>query len=198
MDVRQITEPSDLPLSLAELRAQLRLNSDFVVDDPYIETLQRAAVKSVEAHIAGPLVSRDFDQLHERFPCADRIVLARAPVTAIEGVHYTAEGAAEAVFAATDYVADVKARPGRVVLKRAGIWPSVALEVGTAVRIQFTAGYGRRDAVPEAAKQAIKLLVTSWYANREAVVLGHIVADLPFGVAHLLGPLTQYYPGVPE
>ena len=75
---------------------QLRLDSDFVVDDPYIETLQRAAVESVEAHIAGPLVSRDFDQLHERFPCWDRIVLARAPVTAIEGVHYTAEGAAGA------------------------------------------------------------------------------------------------------
>ena len=197
MDVRQITEPSDLPLTLAELRAQLRLDSDFVVDDPYIETLQRAAVDSVEAHIAGPLVSRDFEQLHECFPCGDRLVLARAPVSAIAGVFYTADGAAEAIFAASNYVADVKARPGRVVLKRAAAWPSVALEAGNAVRVQFTAGYGARADVPESAKQAIKLLVSHWYANRQAVVVNmQVPVVMQLGFEAVLSGAIQYYPGL--
>jgi uncharacterized phage protein (predicted DNA packaging) len=38
---------------------------------------------------------------------------------------------------------------------------------------------------------AIRLMVGSWYANREAVITGTIVTEMPMGVAALLRPLWR-------
>jgi uncharacterized phiE125 gp8 family phage protein len=50
---------------------------------------------------------------------------------------------------------------------------------GRAARNQY-------QAVPPAIKQAILLLVGHWFANRETVVIGTIVAQMPSAVEALL------------
>lgn len=57
-----------------------------------------------------------------------------------------------------------------------------------AVRVEFTAGYGEASAVPPDIVAAMLLLLGSLDQNREAVVIGTIVNELPLGVDYLLSP----------
>ena len=48
-----------------------------------------------------------------------------------------------------------------------------------AMVIRFTLGYANAGAVPEDIKLAIKLLLATWYENRQTVVTGTQVNDIP-------------------
>jgi hypothetical protein len=54
------------------------------------------------------------------------------------------------------------------------------------VIVKFDCGYGGQSAVPATLKEAMKLLIGTWYENRESVVVGTIVAKLPDAVESLL------------
>lgn len=57
-----------------------------------------------------------------------------------------------------------------------------------AVRVDYVAGLAS-DKLPVAAV-IVRLMVANWFANREAVVTGTIVADLPMAVDALIGVLV--------
>ena len=66
--------------------------------------------------------------------------------------------------------------------------------VTSAVRyeIDFTAGYGSSGVdVPQPLRQAIRLLVTHWYENRSAVVLGDDASATPLGYRELVAPYRR-------
>lgn len=52
----------------------------------------------------------------------------------------------------------------------------------------MTAGYADAAAVPQGIKQAMLLLVGSWYENREATISGATIAEVPFAVDALIAP----------
>ena len=61
-------------------------------------------------------------------------------------------------------------------------WPTVR-NIPQAIRVRFVAGY---DSVPEPLKQAIAMLVTHWYENREPV--GKAMDNIPMTVEALISP----------
>jgi hypothetical protein len=68
--------------------------------------------------------------------------------------------------------------PSRISPQYGQTWP-VPEPVIDSVHIQYVCGYGTDyTAVPENLKQAIKMLVSYWYVNREHVVVGLIPARL--------------------
>lgn len=67
-------------------------------------------------------------------------------------------------------------------------WPQVRGDA-EGVRIQYEAGF---EPVPPAVRQAILLLVSTWFRNRSAVITGTIVSDMPHGVAALLAPFRKF------
>jgi uncharacterized phiE125 gp8 family phage protein len=69
-------------------------------------------------------------------------------------------------------------------------WPT-HMETMNAVKVTFVAGYGAASAVPAALKSAILLLVGHWYTNREAVMVGESVAELPLAVSALVAPFRM-------
>ena len=69
--------------------------------------------------------------------------------------------------------------------------PSVNTDRLDAVRIAFDAGYGAADAVPQAIKQAILMIVAHWYEHRETVVVGTGAVDIPLGANALLSPFRR-------
>jgi uncharacterized phiE125 gp8 family phage protein len=76
-----------------------------------------------------------------------------------------------------------------------GIWP-VAMEFHDSVIITFKAGYGLEPAnVPASIRSAILLQVGDLYRNREASIVGTIVAANPAALA-LLGPFRNKRFGV--
>lgn len=80
-----------------------------------------------------------------------------------------------------------------------GSWPFVSGRNDNVI-FRFKVGSARRDPetgefitdVPEPIRFAILLLVGHWYRNREAVVIGASVANLPFAVDALLQPYRIY------
>jgi uncharacterized phiE125 gp8 family phage protein len=67
-------------------------------------------------------------------------------------------------------------------------WPATAPELD-AVRIRFRAGYELVDGkstVPEQIRQMIGLTVNTWFAHREQIITGTIVATIPDAVLPLV------------
>jgi uncharacterized phiE125 gp8 family phage protein len=57
------------------------------------------------------------------------------------------------------------------------------------IEIDVDAGYGAGPSnVPDALRQAVKLLVAHWYENRGLIAVGQTVAVLPAAVAALIAP----------
>ncbi len=56
-------------------------------------------------------------------------------------------------------------------------------------------GLTESDQIPKRMRQAIMMLVAHWFANREAVVIGTITAQVPLGVDTLLWTCRNFYGG---
>jgi uncharacterized phiE125 gp8 family phage protein len=66
-----------------------------------------------------------------------------------------------------------------------GVRPALA-QVPGSVRIRFVAGNQDQPSVPATLKQAMLILVGTWFENRESVVIGTIAQKVPMSVQSLL------------
>ena len=175
------TGPTSEPVSLAEARAHCRI--DTVDDDAILAGLILAARQYVEAVTGRAILSQTFDLTLDDFP-AWEIELPRSPVASITSIGYLdTAGVSKTV---TSYVLDGRSRPPRLTPAYGESWPETRGTAGC-VTVRFVAGESQ---APEPLRQAILLLVGSWYENREDTVIasGVSVADLPHGVSALLAP----------
>lgn len=115
------------------------------------------------------------------------------PVLDVVSIRWRDSSGAMQTIAAEQYEADLCG-----VVSLSGSWPFFT---GQASRlyIRYKVGCGRKtDAgdlvtdVPEPIRHAILLLVGHWYRNRETVVIGATVENLPFAVDALLQPYRIY------
>ena len=170
-------------IDLAAAKAWLKVET--AADDAVITGLVNASVAHIEA-VTGKFMSvKAFSQAVAGFPShgTGAIKLFKGPVLTITAIAYDpADGGAEAT------VSDFRLAEGinATLLPAYGeSWP-VALDGAGTVRISGTAGYPD-DEAPEL-DQAALMLVAHWYANREAVNVGNITSELPFGVRAIIGP----------
>jgi uncharacterized phiE125 gp8 family phage protein len=109
----------------------------------------------------------------------------------VQSIVYSDTNGASQTVASSDYVVSTFDEPGRIALANGKSWPST-LEQINAVRVDYTAGYGATaDTVPEAIKQAMRMLVSHWYENREATVsAATLPREMDFAVRETLRPFT--------
>jgi len=89
---------------------------------------------------------------------------------------------------------DYAHRPGRIYLSGTGTWPATLDTSQNAVRFRFRAGYLDEEGspatsegpVPEDIKVAVMIYAQTMYENREAVVIGTIVAPMPWSAENIL------------
>lgn len=182
MAYQLVTAPAIEPISLADAKRHLRV--DFDDDDVLIAMLLAAARQNAESYMGRALVSQVWDFYLDDFPRdGSPIKLMPAPVIEVQGVFY-GDDSPEPEMAASGYILDTAAAPARLTLVPGGSWPSLTPSTN-AVRIRFRAGYadGR---VPDDIKAGILLNLGSLYANRETVVIGTIVTQLPWAAEQLL------------
>lgn len=177
-----VTPPAEEPLTLAELKVHLR--EDGTEQDALITSLIIAAREHVEGFLGRKLVTQTWDLTVDSFT-GNSIVIPYAPLQSITSVKYLDGAGVQQTLATTEYVVDTTQQPGRIFLGYDKYWPTVQTREN-AVVVRFVAGYGLAVAVPESIKAAIKLLVGSWYENREAVNVGNIVNKVPMAVESLL------------
>lgn len=162
----QTVAPTAEPLTLAEVKRYLRV--DGTDDDVVIEALMVAAREEVETWTGLTLLTTTYALRLDDFPASGIIALPRAPLQSVTSVAYLDDSAVSQTLATTQYVANTYSMPGRVELAYSGTWPSTYAQYN-AVTITFVAGFTHAT-LPERARMAMKLLIGSYYEQREAMV----------------------------
>lgn len=204
-----VTPPDSEPLSHDEAVLHLRVDSDD--DGSLIDDLIIAAREHVEKVTSRAFVTRTLDYYLDQFPGtrpypkSDVIELPRSPLASVTNLQFTDTYGTVRTWtvSGSNMINDVGAvnahidtvnEPGRIVLAYSQIWPNQILRTANAVKIRFTAGYGEAAAVPQAAKSAMKMLIGTWYDNRESIINGRGITSIPVndGVEMFLAPLKVW------
>jgi len=178
MGLTLVTPPSELPVTLEEVKAQLSIQ-----DDDW-DAMLTSLIEAATAHLDGPngdlcgraLMSQTWDYYLDEFP-SKGIRVPLPPLISVESVNYvdpTTE--MEVTLSNSEYEVDTSGTPFHGWIAPVNeIWPT-PMETVNAVRVRFTAGYpstGSSPAettVPPGIRQAIILLVIDMYGRGSAFV----------------------------
>lgn len=194
MGLRLITPPAAEPLTVWDLEHHLKVDLSYVSEQEYVSGLIKAARGYAEGVLQRALVTQTWEMVGDALPTDGKISIPRPPLQSVESITLIDSEGAEHTVDPASYVVETTETPGRVVRVAGRPWPSVTLRAAGAVRVRFVAGYGGPEAVPERIKQAMTLLIGHWYENREAVVIGTVVTEIPMTVRALLA-FDRFYGG---
>lgn len=117
----------------------------------------------------------------------DEIKLPKPPLVSVTSITYVDANGTTQTLSTDVYYVDTTTLQGRIVLKPGQSWPVLGDAVYP-VTITFVAGYSN-ETMPETAKHAIRLLVSHFYCNRDAVS-GVSKSPVPMAVDSLLSCLN--------
>lgn len=171
------TAPAIEPVTVPEANHQLGITGDY--HDPFVSSLITAARQTVEARTSRALINQTWDYTLDCFPTGlDPIYLPKAPLSSVTHVKYYDTSGVQQTLSTNTYKVLSAREPGEILLKYQQEWPYLYSEAGV-IEIRFVAGYGAAaSSVPAALKQAVLLLVTHWFNNREAVLIGSISKEI--------------------
>jgi uncharacterized phiE125 gp8 family phage protein len=167
MQLSLITPPAELPVSVVEAKAHLRIEHDD--EDALIERIIGAAVARIDGRygwLRRALVTQTWELELPWFPVSRRIALALPPLQSVTSVKYRDLDDVEQTFSSDSYQVVKTTDEGYIYLKTGESWPGGTFERPDAVKIQFVAGYGGAAAVPETIRQAILIEIGGLYAER--------------------------------
>jgi len=183
-----VRPPASEPVTLAEARAHLRVTH--VEEDALIGALITSARRVAEAKTGLCFMAQGWTVFHDSWPENGLITLPLWPVRAIEELAVFGEEDEKAVIDPSHYVADLAARPARLMLRGSRQWrrPGRAL---SGIAITLEAGFGPApEDVPAPLRQAVLMLVAHWYAQRG----DENAPGAPAGVDALLRPYRAVRP----
>lgn len=163
----RVTSPSNLPVSLEEVKSHLRLSSADTTHDSHIELLIEAATERLEDDIDRQIISANYKQSQLSWSVDDNlegsIKLYKRAITEVVSVKYYDEDNVLQILDPAKYVYD--AGRTRLWLAAGEQWPSLSPDnTGNRVEITFSAGYGTSNTtVPRSMKAAILLCVGKWF-----------------------------------
>lgn len=176
-----------LTTAVAKTHARITVSTD----DTYVDLLIAAATQAVENWTGRSLLHTVWTWTLPGWWARDEH-LPRGPLYTVTHIKYLDNDGVQQTLAADQYAlmyAGADKHPGLIVPAYGVAWPSHRYQEN-AIEVRYTAGYHASAAasVPQLLVHAVKLLIEHWYNNRQPVVTGTIVADLPFGIADLLAP----------
>lgn len=191
--INVIVPPASEPILLDEAKLHCRIDQDD--EDDLIEALITTARQYCEAFTHRAFITQTIQYDIQRWPRGRAIHLPRPPIQSVTSVTWwDTEGNDTVLTAGTDYLVDIAA--GTVLLPYHRSWPHDPLYPVHPIRVEYVAGFGDADDVPEHFKAAIKLCLASWYENREGVLpAGHVGKTLPMGVQSLLWMDRHFWTG---
>jgi len=171
--------PAAEPFTAAEAKLHLRVDSSD--DDTYISALIKAARKKLEADTGRALITQTWKLILDRFPDSDdeAILMPKAPLQSVSSITYVDTDGVTQTWDSSEYRVDTDSVPGRITPAYNQSWPTTRSVTG-AVTITFVAGYGNSSQnIPDDLRHAMRLLIGHWYENREEVVAGVSIAQVP-------------------
>jgi len=169
--IKVYTPPVYEPLSLAEAKAQLRVEQDFSDDDDYIQLAVGAAREFCEKRKGYCWAEQTLEYWLEEFPSSGTsIELPRStPLQSINSVTYFDADGNETEWEASNYRAATARTPGLLVPNYGVAYPTYVPQPEDSVRIRYVAGppvHSPAVPIPSYCKLAMGQLVNHWYDNR--------------------------------
>jgi len=178
MPLTLTTPPSDEPVTLAEAKAYLKI--DTTDEDALITRLISTARFRTEWHTSRALVTQGWIYHLDTWPCRAVLDIPFQPLQSVSAVTVTARDGTTTTLSSALYTVDTAG--GRLAFGPL-VAPPTDLAPIDAVAIAFTAGYGDASAVPAPLKVAVLAFIAFLYEYR-----GDAPADPPPAVAALLAP----------
>lgn len=170
--------PASNPVSLSEAKAHCVV--DFTDDDTLIGSLVTAATNAVEEMTGKALVSQTWTR--ESPNAYGKIAIEKRPLISVTGISYFDRDNAEQSADVADFFVYSDEDRAWIEPKPDNDWPDF-YDRDDALKITFTVGY---STVPEELKQAILMLVSHWYENRNAAS-EKAMTEIPLGVEAMIG-----------
>ena len=178
------TGPATTAISIAEAKAFLRVDSDYDDDDAYITSLIGVATNVVEQFTRRRLITQTYNIYYDEFP--PYMDLQVGNVASVTHVKYYDTDNTLQTLDTSEYDVDIRVKPGRIYQAEDGNFPNT-YERANSVEVEFIVGSAASD-VEDAIKQAMYIVIGRYYENRQDVVMGTQVNELPLMVEHLLTP----------
>ncbi|KAB2717509.1 putative phiE125 gp8 family phage protein [Ochrobactrum sp. RC6B] len=158
-----VTPPALEPVTIADVRAFLRISTDS--EDDILRRLIATAREIIETETGLSLIDQTWRLRVDRWPRSGRLALFRYPVKSVAAVvAYRQDGTAIS-FAPEEFVLHHGRRPQRLYMAQ---YPDAAEFIG--LEVDFVAGFGESGVeVPDALKHAILTLVAHLYESRAGV-----------------------------
>jgi uncharacterized phiE125 gp8 family phage protein len=175
------TPPSAEPLTLAEVKAHLRL--DGADEDALLLSLIKTAREFIERETGLCLIAQSWRLYLDRWPRDGIIRILKSPVQAIQTVTvYSFDGAPLQV-SLEDHLLDGAGRPARLWLKNTPVTGRTV----NGIEIDFAAGFGEAGTdVPDTLKRAMLIHVGHMFAFRGAISPDQQPAGIPEGYERLI------------
>ena len=161
------TQPANEIFTLQEVKDYLKV--DDTTEDTLITTLLQSARQAAESYLNQALITQTITEKLDKLS-DHTIYLSVSPVIAVISFQYKDGDNTTQTFAAANYVVDNFIKPARLALAYGSTWPTLYGNIND-VTITYTAGYGSdASLVPGQIKQAILLMITDAYDNRQDYV----------------------------
>lgn len=186
MTIAEMTPPDGEPLTLAEVKAHLRLSGS--AEDDLLSGLITAARQYLERETGLVLMTAGFRLYLDNWPDGPVIQIGRSPVQTIDAVTVYDDLGDASEADTTGMVLDGRAHPARLILPRR-VRPGQSLN---GIEIDFTAGFGASGAdVPDTLKRALLLHIALLHEFRGAVAPENHPAAVPAGYERLIAPFRR-------
>lgn len=178
---RLVTGPSTEPLTYAEAKAFLRLNDDS--EQSLVTSMITAARLVVEEHTGRPLISQIWAMQFDKDELSTLVRnINKAPLLSVEDIKYYDSANTLQTLSPSSWEADIYGNPARFRLKTV---PQVYDRMN-ALQVNFTCGYANAASVPQDIKAAMYFILGHIYENRQDVVTGTQVNEMPKASVYLL------------
>lgn len=188
MPVKQTIAPIELPVTLSETKIHLRVDTND--EDTLISSLIGAATLQAVAFTKMQLVTATYEWTQDCF--TDEIILPYPLLQAVTSVQYYDNTNTLVTLVTTVYELDNRSQPGRICLAEGESWPDTFTRKN-AVIVTYTAGFGAANDVPDDIKAAILLIVGHLYENKQDVITGTIVSEVPLASRYILQPYIRRF-----
>ena len=183
-----VTPPDEYPITLAQLKSQLRIPSASTTEDDYLNMLIPAATDIVQRYLGRLLINTGLEAYIDlcdkgtndgwwdgtrvgamsSFSALREFELPWLPLQSVSEISTFDDSNTETTYDSDNYIIDDKTNDlwGRVILNRDSIWPS-NLRSRLSIRVQYIVGYGASaDDVPSSIIQGILNVAAFMYSNR--------------------------------